>query len=272
MTQATGEEPEDPYKDMPQYDLLYALVDLYFKHINTWFRFFTRRTTLDAMFGPVILDEPDKIILHAIVATTMRYCTDPRLTDERRESYHQMSKERVLLYGMENSTVKSLQALVILALDICGSRNGPPGWNIMALITRSVVQLGLAVESNSFSVSPGYKSIYTLRAMVLPEAKDFVEESRRRLFWMNTCSTGTRRCDGVRDALSDKEIDRTLPCRDDLWMANRKSKRDGSRPGPIMGRISRSISEQAGESWCLCLLHRGPGDPVQDPPVLEATR
>lgn len=224
MTQATGEEPEDPYKDMPQYDLLYALVDLYFKHINTWCPILHRRTTLDAMFGPVILDEPDKIILHAIVATTMRYCTDPRLTDERRESYHQMSKERVLLYGMENSTVKSLQALVILALDICGSRNGPPGWNIMALITRSVVQLGLAVESNSFSVSPGYKSIYTLRAMVLPEAKDFVEEeSRRRLFWMiylldryATIATA------FEFALSDKEIDRTLPCRDDLWMANRK--------------------------------------------------
>ncbi|PNY25779.1 transcriptional regulatory protein [Tolypocladium capitatum] len=224
MTQAAGEEPVDPYKDMPQYDLLYALVDLYFKHINTWCPILHRKTTLDAMFGPVILDEPDKIILHAIVATAMRYCTDPRLTDERRQQYHQMSKERVLLYGMENSTVKSLQALVILALDLCGSSNGPPGWNIMALITRSVVQLGLAVESNSFSVSPHYKSIYTLRAMVLPEPKDFVEEeSRRRLFWMiylldryATIATA------FEFALSDKEIDRTLPCRDDLWMANQK--------------------------------------------------
>ncbi|KND88888.1 putative transcriptional regulatory protein [Tolypocladium ophioglossoides CBS 100239] len=222
--QAAGEEPVDPYKDMPQYDLLYALVDLYFKHINTWCPILHRKKTLDAMFGPVILGEPDKIILHAIVATTMRYCTDPRLTNERREQYHQMSKERVLLYGMENSTVKSLQALVILALDLCGSSNGPPGWNIMALITRSVVQLGLAVESNSFSVSPRYKSIYTLRAMVLPEPKDFVEEeSRRRLFWMiylldryATIATA------FEFALSDKEIDRTLPCRDDLWMQNQK--------------------------------------------------
>ncbi|POR37458.1 Putative transcriptional regulatory protein [Tolypocladium paradoxum] len=224
VTQPAGEEPDDPYKDMPQYDLLYSLVDLYFKHINTWCPILHRRTTLDAMFGPVILDEPDKIILHAIVATAMRYCTDPRLTDERREHYHQMSKERVLLYGMENSTVKSLQALVILALDLCGSSNGPPGWNIMALITRSVVQLGLAVESNSFSVSPSYKSIYTLRAMVLPEPKDFVEEeSRRRLFWMiylldryATIATA------FEFALPDKEIDRTLPCRDDLWMQNKK--------------------------------------------------
>jgi hypothetical protein len=44
-----------------------------------------------------------------------------------------------------------------------GSSNGPPGWNLLALITRSVVQLGLAVETTSFSVSPVYPSIYTLR-------------------------------------------------------------------------------------------------------------
>lgn len=125
---------------------------------------------------------------------------------------------------MENSSVKALQALVILALDLCGSSNGPPGWNIMALITRSVVQLGLAVESNSFSVSPNYTSIYTLRAMILPEPRDFIEEeSRRRLFWMvylldryATISTA------FEFALDDREIDRTLPCRDDLWIKNQK--------------------------------------------------
>ncbi|KAL3953020.1 hypothetical protein ACCO45_012963 [Purpureocillium lilacinum] len=211
-------------QDMPPYDLLYALVDLYFKHINSWCPILHRKTTLDSLFGPSTFQETDRILLHAIVATTMRYSTDARLTEERRQHYHRVSKERVLLYGMENSSVKSLQALVILALDLCGSSNGPPGWNIMALITRSVVQLGLAVETNSFSVSPNYKSIYTLRAMVLPEPKDFIEdESRRRLFWMiylldryATIATA------FEFALADKEIDRTLPCRDDLWVKNEK--------------------------------------------------
>lgn len=125
---------------------------------------------------------------------------------------------------MEQSSVKSLQALVILALDLVGDSNGPPGWNIMALITRSVVQLGLAVESSSFSVSPQFTSIYTLRAIILPEPKDFIEEeSRRRLFWMiylldryATIATA------FEFALDDREIDRTLPCREDLWMKNQK--------------------------------------------------
>ncbi|KAH6667034.1 fungal-specific transcription factor domain-containing protein [Plectosphaerella plurivora] len=220
----SGQSPASPDQELPPYDLLYALVDLYFKHINTWCPILHRKTTLDSLFGATTVEETDRILLHAIVATTMRYSTDARLTDESRQHYHANSKQKVLLYGMENSSVKSLQALVILALDLIGSSNGPPGWNIMALITRSVVQLGLAVESNSFSLSPNFTSIYTLRAMILPEPRDFIEEeSRRRLFWMiylldryATIATA------FEFALDDKEIDRTLPCRDDLWIKNQK--------------------------------------------------
>jgi len=213
-----------PDQDLPPYDLLYALVDLYFKHINTWSPILHRKATLDSLFGPSMISEADKILLHAIVATTLRFSTDARLTDERRQHWHDASKRRVLLYGLENSSVKALQALVVLALDISGTSNGPPGWNIISLIARASCQLGLAVESNSFCVSPSYASIYTLRAVLLPDAKDFVEEeSRRRLFWMvyildryTTVSTA------FDFALNDKEIDRTLPCRDDLWVKNQK--------------------------------------------------
>jgi len=209
-------------QDFPPYDLLYALTDLFFKHINTWCPILHRRSTLDSLFGPSTLDEADRILLHAIVATTLRFSTDPRLSEHSRERYHSISKQRVLLYGLENSSVKALQALVILALDIVGNSNGPPGWNLLALITRSVVQLGLAVETTSASVAPVFPSIYTLRAMVLPEAKSFIEdESRRRLFWMvylldryATISTA------FEFALDEKEIDRKLPCRDDLFARN----------------------------------------------------
>lgn len=216
--------PATPDQDLPPYDLLYALVDLYFKHINTWCPILHRKTTLDALFGPTTVSEEDRILLHAIVATTLRYSADARLTDESRRHFYSIAKQKVLLYGMDHSSVKSLQALVILALDLVGSSNGPPSWNIMALITRSVVQLGLAVETTSLSVSPNYTSIYTLRAMILPEPRDFVEEeARRRLFWMvylldryATIATA------FEFALDDKEIDRTLPCRDDLWVKNQK--------------------------------------------------
>lgn len=212
----------DPSHSFPPYDLLYALVDLYFKHINPWCPILHRKSTLDALFGPSALDEADRIILHAIVATTLRFSTDARLNVENRKRFHDSSKQRVLLYGLENSSVKALQALVILALDLTGTSNGPPGWNLLALITRSVVQLGLAVEATSTMVSPNYPSIYTLRAMVLPEPQSWIEdESRRRLFWMvylldrfATIATA------FEFALDEKEIDRKLPCRDDLFSRN----------------------------------------------------
>jgi hypothetical protein len=208
--------------DFPPYDLLYSLADLFFKHINPWCPILHRQSTLNSLFGPSSLDEADRILLHAIVATTLRFSTDARLTGESRERYHQTSKEKVLLYGLENSSVKSLQALVILALDLVGCSNGPPGWNLLALITRSVVQLGLATEIYSTMVSPQYPSIYTLRAIVLPEPKDWIEEeSRRRLFWViyildryATVATA------FEFALDEKEIDRRLPCREDIFGRN----------------------------------------------------
>ncbi|KAH0551156.1 hypothetical protein GP486_007510 [Trichoglossum hirsutum] len=211
--------PSSPDHEFPPYDLLYSLVDLYFKHVNTWCPILHRRTAVDSLFGPSTLEEADRILLHAIVATTLRFSTDSRLTEERRKQYHDASKQKVLLYGLENSSVRALQALVILALDLVGTSNGPPGWNLLALMTRSVVQLGLSVERNSTTVAPKCSSIYTLRTMALPEPGSFIEdECRRRLFWMiflldryATIATA------FEFALDEKEIDRMLPCRDDLW-------------------------------------------------------
>jgi hypothetical protein len=172
------------------------------------------------------LEQEDKILLHAIVATTLRYANDSRLTSEFREWQHKISMDKVILYGMKHSSVKSLQAMVILSLDLIGDSNGPPGWNMLAVMTRSVVQLGLAVESTSLSVAPIVPSIYTLRAMILPEPADFIEdESRRRLFWViymldRYVATAT----AFDYALDDKDIDRKLPCRDDLFNKNESVK------------------------------------------------
>ncbi|QQK40384.1 Fungal transcriptional regulatory protein, N-terminal [Penicillium digitatum] len=212
----------NPDLDLPPYDLLYALVDLYFEHINSWCPILHRRTTLDTFFGPSPLDEADRMVLYAIVATTLRFSSDNRLNDQNRKRYHDSAKQRVVLHGLESSSVKALQALVILALDLVGSSNGPPGWKLLALITRSVVQLGLAVESKSSLVTPLYPSIYTLRAVTLSEPDCWIEEeSRRRLFWMvylldrySTLATA------FNFALDDKDIDRKLPCKDDYFIKN----------------------------------------------------
>lgn len=212
----------DPELVLPPYDLLYALVDLYFEHINSWCPILHRRTTLDTLFGPSPLEEADRVVLHAIVATTLRFSPDPRLNEVSRKRYYDSSKQKVLLYGLENSSVKSIQALVILALDFVGSSNGPPGGKLLALIARSVVQLGLAAEAGSSLVSSAYPSIYTLSANVLSDAETWIEdESRRRLFWMvyllDRYSTIATAFDF---ALDEKDIDRKLPCREEFFIRN----------------------------------------------------
>lgn len=233
-----GQSFADPDLDLPPYDLLYALVDLYFEHINTWCPILHRRTTLHTLFGPSPLDEADRIVLYAIVTTTLRFSTDNRLNEQNRKRYHDSAKQKVLLYGLENSSVKALQALVILALDLVGSSNGPPGWKLLALIARSVVQLGLAVESKSSLIAPIYPSIYTLRAVVLPEPESWIEEEgRRRLFWMvyllDRYSTIATAFDF---ALDDKDIDRKFPCKEEYFIKNQ----------PVETRWFRSSSDRTG--------------------------
>ena len=213
----------DPAQQLPPYDLLYVLVEIYFRHINSWLPLLNKKTTVDALFGNSTLDEADRILLHAIVAASLRFCNDPRLTPDTKAQFHDISKQRVQLYGLETSSVRALQALTILALDVTGDTNGPPGWNLLALISRSLVQLGLSVESSSSLAQPMYPSIATLRASVLPESKTFIEdEERRRLFWaVYMLDRYTTIATAFEFALDDKEVDRRLPCKDDLFAANK---------------------------------------------------
>ena len=240
---------------LPPYDLLYSLVDLYFKHVNVWLPLLDRKSTLDRLFGATPLEEADRVLLNALVAVSLRFSKDPRLTLETRQHYHNASKQRVQLFGLENSSVRSLQALVILALDVTGDTNGPPGWNLLALISRSVIQLGLAVEATSALAAPLYPSIATLRAAVLPEAKTWIEdEERRRLFWsVYLLDRYVTIATAFEFALDEREVDRRLPCRDDLFAANSPVETRLFRP-PEGQRYSASMSDTHGHFSYHCEL------------------
>lgn len=214
-------DPE-PESELPPSDLLYALVDLYFKHVATWSPILDRKNTFDILFGRAILEEPDRILLHAIVAVTLRFSADQRLTLQSRKRYHDISKQKVQMYGLENPNIRALQALVILAIDILGTSNGPQGWNLLALIARNVVQLGLNVEKSVYLAATPYPSISCLQAFAVSQPTSWTEsEARRRLLWMvyvldryTTVSTS------FNFTLDDSDIDRPLPCSYDLFSSN----------------------------------------------------
>lgn len=213
-------------QELPPLDLAYDLLELYFDRINPWFPLLDRKSTMNKIFrdpGP-----DDVILLHGIIATTIRFydsSTQKVYRPEymqRQAEFHEVSKQKVILRSFETPSIRGLQALVILCLDMVGSQNGGPGMFILASIARCATQLGLTSETFSLSTSPDYPSISTLRASVLSEPKDFVEdEMRRRLFWLiYILDRDTTVATAFDFVLDDSIIDRKLPCKDELFSAN----------------------------------------------------
>ncbi|EXJ69302.1 uncharacterized protein A1O5_07338 [Cladophialophora psammophila CBS 110553] len=211
--------PSMPDSELPPYDLLYTLVDLFFKHVNPWSPILDRKATFDAFFGSQSMDESDKILIHAIVATTMRFSKDSRLTPESRRQFHEISRQKIMMYALDHPNVRALQALVILAVDELGTSNGQQGWNLLALITRNIVQLGLDVEKSTYLESTTYPSATLLQAA---QPQSWIEnEERRRLCWM-TFILDRYATVATADSftLDEREMDRCLPCRYDLFSRN----------------------------------------------------
>jgi hypothetical protein len=204
------------------------LIALFFTHIHPW--------------APILAPSlpswspPWSIVVHAIVVVTLRISTDPRVVASR-EQYKAAAKQHVVAHAIESTSISSVQALALLALDLIGSEQGPSSWGILALLTRSAVHLGLAVEedASSFAAMVGRAPAPSLsRTSIIPPAANWHEdESRRRLFWLIFCldryacvSTGWD------FALPDFDIKRRLPCADDLWARNVSGAQEAQRSHP----------------------------------------
>lgn len=209
--------------DLPPQDIVYTLVDLYFKHCNTWCPILERKTTFSAFFGSTSLNEADRVLLHAIVATTLRFLKDPRLSPEMRSHYHAVSRQTVQMYAMENVNIEALRALVIVCLDELGASNGPKGWNLLAILAQNIRQLGLCEESSIFlaiDTDEDTPQTGSIRRVAIDRPKSWIEdEGRRRLCWMvylldRYATIATTTFDFM---LDDSKMRRMLPCSYDLF-------------------------------------------------------
>jgi hypothetical protein len=209
-------------QELPPYDLVYNLVDLFFKHINPWSPILDRKTTFHVLFGGSRLTEDDRVLLNAIVATTLRFSGDARLTATSRKQYHDTAKTKVLFHCLENPSVSSMQALAILAIDTIGTSCSLQGMNLLAFVSRSIVQLGLGNELTMYLGQPTYQTVSSHHLSYPPQPSSWIEEEgRRRLVWMlyildryttlSTSSTFT---------FPDNDLHLRLPCTYDLFSRN----------------------------------------------------
>ncbi|KAI5465045.1 fungal-specific transcription factor domain-containing protein [Mariannaea sp. PMI_226] len=212
-------------QDLPPQYMLYTLVDLYFKHCNTWCPILDRKTTFENLFGPEPIEESDEILLHAIIATTLRFSKDPRLTPEMKAHYHKACRHRVQIYAMEHISIPALRALVIVTIDELGTSNGPRGWNLLSLLAQNVRQLDLYKETSVYLKAEAQETPLTgsIRRVVISEPWSWIEdEGRRRLCWVvylldRYATVATTTFDFM---LDDMKMKRVLPCSYDLFSRN----------------------------------------------------
>ncbi|KZT62271.1 hypothetical protein CALCODRAFT_490030 [Calocera cornea HHB12733] len=211
--------------DLPPHDLVVHLIDLYYNQVAPFAPFLLRDHPYlhhDAdMNGAVQRGWP--VTVYAMVAVSLRFSNDPRWTLPgflTKEQYYKAAKQRVVMHSIESTSFQSLQALAIIALDTIGTGAGPSAWGVLALLTRSVMHLGLQSEEDIGGIQT--RTAPLNRVALLKSPRNFrEEEARRRLFWViyvldRWASVST----GWDFALSDQQISRNLPCREDFWLGD----------------------------------------------------
>ncbi|KAF6803389.1 fungal specific transcription factor [Colletotrichum musicola] len=126
------------------------------------------------------------------------------------------SRKLVVLDGMGDLTLESLQALAIVAfVDIADGKNSY-GWSLVASLTRNVQRLHLNVEE---STQGSDHVLLPTTGPAMNMSENWAEsEERRRVFWgiflldrLGSISTGSK------PTLTAEEVSRRLPVDGGLW-------------------------------------------------------
>lgn len=207
-------------KEFPPNDVLYTLVDLFFKHINTWMPLLERKQTFATFFGSTYLNDDDKLMLHAIVVTTLRFVTDARLTVDLKQRYYRASRHHVELYTLKSNTVATLKALALLSLDSFGTSQAADSWNSLSMLANNILRLNLCTERSSY-ISHQHAAISPSHTAVDEPTSWLEDEGNRRLCWVVYVLDRYATVDTPYDfTLPERAMKRWLPCRYDLWSEN----------------------------------------------------
>lgn len=206
---------------LPPYNQLTALVDLYFEYVNAWLPLLEQKSILGLLQNPLELGEPDKVLLHALVISGSRYWADPKIMQQQ---YHESSRQRIRLYCLEHSNIRGLQALAILTMDVLGDAHTVEGMNLLALLAQNFSHLGLGVERRfDLGLFIDAPAGLTQGSMLSRPTSWLQEEEARRLFWVvYSIDRYTNTSTSSNFIIDEREVNRPLPCRHDLWVAGER--------------------------------------------------
>ncbi|SCZ98205.1 BZ3500_MvSof-1268-A1-R1_Chr3-2g06220 [Microbotryum saponariae] len=206
--------------DLPPYDLLLTLLDLFFVHVAPWTPF-VRRDVGEALRTASNNDHEWPILIYGIVVASLRFSFDPRWNDiESKDVYRERAKRRVIMHSMSSTSVASIEALMLVALDDVGANTTPAAWGALALTTRSAVHMSLHKEEmNAFRPSD-VRGVSPMQLLNRSTSHAEAEE-RRRLFWsIFVLDRWSATATGWDLAFADEHISRQLPCIDSEWLTS----------------------------------------------------
>lgn len=81
---------------------------------------------------PQLWNPPWPATVYAMVAVSLRFSTHPDIKANE-ERLHTSAKQHVILHAVESTSISSLQALVIIVLDLIGRGTSPASWGLCEL-------------------------------------------------------------------------------------------------------------------------------------------
>lgn len=202
---ATLEKTRRVVEREPPADLVLSATSLFFRHIHPWLPF------LDAqrVFSEIALLRTLPPFYYAVFGASIPYSYDPRLDRKSSDSFWTYTKRRTFIDVLEEPSMKSLEALTVLILDLSGMTHGPQVWGALSIAVKFSVQLRLV----------GHRVFRTSAEDRADKAMSPTEEmQRRRLFWaiyvLDSYVTITTAHPSDMDA---SNIQYFLPSRNETW-------------------------------------------------------
>jgi hypothetical protein len=241
----------------------YIRVDLYFEFVHPSFPILHKSNFLTSLLLPPPLRPQSTIILRAIVACAASYARlDSRLevipylisliqnhADTLRTSYSSDTAyhQRIIDYTLDSPSLKSLQALAILALSYISSGFTGRLWGVMAILTRLVTSMSLHTIDGPlrYKEQPFLKSLPLLSNTT--QMSDV--EERRRCFWAifmldRFVSAST----GWQAFILTKDVRVHLPSLESDFQMSPEHLTENSQHSP---GFSGSVRDP--DSWALCM-------------------
>ena len=135
--EATFERTRQTQERRPPVDLVVSLSSLFFWHIHPWFAFLD----IQHVYVEMGSSEDPTLLQYALFGVSLPYSFDSRLDQKSSDSYWKYSKRRIFMESLEEPSYSSLEALIVLALDLSGMTNGPQVWGVLTVAIKLAAQL-----------------------------------------------------------------------------------------------------------------------------------